>query len=126
MDHVLVGIIIGLVGLFVALSWAGPTQPSRAGKVAPAMKLCDQCGVKWAVGDTSYCVQCAADYMGIPEPLSPRTLTAPGELAYYLCRECLYVDARDRCLEHCTLIFIVPPEECKSDMHPTPEDESGK
>ena len=46
----------------------------------------------------------------------------PPVVAYYLCRECLYTDARDRCLEQCDVIVIVTAEECKSDMHPQPED----
>ena len=41
---------------------------------------------------------------------------------YKLCRDCLYRDARDGCLECCEMIFVVPEDECLSDMHPTPED----
>ena len=44
-------------------------------------------------------------------------------VVYHLCRECLYTDADDRCLEQCTEIKIVAPEDCQSEMHPLREDD---
>ena len=46
-------------------------------------------------------------------------------LTYYvLCRDCLYTDAREHCLEQCDVILIVEPQICQSDAHPCPEDET--
>ena len=49
--------------------------------------------------------------------------TGPPTITYHLCRECLYRDASDRCLEQCDVIVVVTTEECQGDMHPQLKDE---